>query len=1245
MGKHRPSDVPEETDGSAQTQVVQAEKKSATEGPDVDQIESKVRIGAKLSAITLLVTQIVSFVQTFLLANFLSPVELGIFAAGTVLTGFLVSVSEGGLRLALVQREDDIEDAADTVFWVTLATGVLLALGAVAVAPLIGSYYTDASDVIASIAALTAGTLVLHSLTNVPDGLMQRQLNFKRRVIVDPARVIGYATVTTTLAAMGWGVWSMVVGQYVSMGIWVVLTWYLAKWRPGIGRPSYKLWREMARFAFPLMIEGLAERIRTIAENALVGRLSNADLGHYRQAQRLSQIPALAVVQIGSYILFPAFSRLAKQPERLKKSFLSAMQLSWLFSIAVAALIFALGEPAVVIVLGEKWRESGIAMVAMAGYGVGIALQAAGSEVIKAAGRPQLLNWTTAISLVCGIGMLAALLPLGLIGVGIAMSVTEMVLGIVIVGLTRVVLPFSVGRLLWMLVPPTIAAGVAAVASWYLETTFVQAESFGRLLGFAVLLGEILLFFVMFLVALAVVAPHLVKRAVGGVMAKLGRGGDTDEDEEDDDEEEDEDVDSGEVLVPRRRPTFDFDQPTMLLPVYSVDDTMEIRLRGARQPQRPMPPMPPRRPRRPQPPPPSLRTAHLETQALPAQSAAAPPTEAMPKQDAPQQPDPRTQAIPQQKAPAPKAGPDEPVPPTGRRSREAPIDARADAPDDSFPPRRPAPETGERPLPRRRPGDEAPRFGPPPRRAGVSGERPVPRRDDDLDDLDPERSGEHPPSRPSGGAPAPGRRRRLDADDEPGLAPRFGSAPRGPDSDEHALPPRRPGSPTVAQPAPQMPPQSGRRRLEPDDSDEHLLPPRRPGSPTVAQPIPPSPQSGRRRWEPEDSDERPLHPGAPTVGQPIQQPPPGRRRLAEPDGEPLGPSRAGPSGERPVRPPAPGENGVPRRPMPSRGPSGERHVPPRGPVSGEHQVPQRRPGAGPAAGPGAGPGAVPPPPGPPGRRRADVSGERELPLRPPRPGTDSGERPLPRRPMPANGDGPARPGPTGERPAGGGRRRLEDADGGHSLPMRAGVPPRRDQDSGEHVLPTRAEGVGRPPRPNGVRPGPEPDSGEHALPNRAEGPGRPPRYGSARYDSDRYGSDEESRRRRVDPDAPDRGLPPRRPGGPPPHERPRRPPVNGPGDPQAPRRAGPPPPSQAPPAPPTVAWRRPQEEASSTELLPTQEPDGTRPARRGEAPPNGGGRRRAPEPPEDRRRARDDEPDQPQAQPRPLPAPPSRPRT
>ncbi|MBA2309752.1 MAG: lipopolysaccharide biosynthesis protein, partial [Pseudonocardiales bacterium] len=366
-------------------------------------LSSTVRRGAVISAFTLGIVQIVSLVQTLVLARLLSPEEIGLFVAGSVLSGFLISFSEGGLRAALIQREESVEDAADTVFWATAGTGLVLSLAALAVSPIIGRVFQDSTAGV--IAAASSGTLLLHALTNVPDGLMQRQFNFKRRLIVDPSRVIGYAIVTITLAAAGFGVWALVIGNYVGILIWVVTTWWLSKWRPGIGKPSYRLWREMARFAFPLLIEGLVERVRTAAEITLVGRTLQAEtLGQYRYAQRLSMIPALAVVQIGCYVLLPAFSRLADKPERLTRAFLRALQWIWIAAVPVAGLLVAIGEPAVVVLLGERWRDAGVALMAMSGYGLGIALQAAGSEVIKGSGRSQLLNWTTGTSLVLGIG-------------------------------------------------------------------------------------------------------------------------------------------------------------------------------------------------------------------------------------------------------------------------------------------------------------------------------------------------------------------------------------------------------------------------------------------------------------------------------------------------------------------------------------------------------------------------------------------------------------------------------------------------------------------------------------------------------------------------------------------------------------------------------------------------------------------------------------------------------------------------
>ena len=142
------------------------------------------------------------------------------------------------------------------------------------------------------VAAATSGLLLIHALTNVPESVLQREFSVKRRLIVGPAIAISYAVVAVGLAALGWGVWSMVVGTYASYIAWVVSLWVLTSWRPGRGRASYEMWRELARYGFPLVLAMIGYRVRTAVESLVVGRfLSTGALGFFRYGQRIALIP------------------------------------------------------------------------------------------------------------------------------------------------------------------------------------------------------------------------------------------------------------------------------------------------------------------------------------------------------------------------------------------------------------------------------------------------------------------------------------------------------------------------------------------------------------------------------------------------------------------------------------------------------------------------------------------------------------------------------------------------------------------------------------------------------------------------------------------------------------------------------------------------------------------------------------------------------------------------------------------
>src|ERR1700752_1522978 len=129
-----------------------------------------------MSAIGLVISQVVTVVGTIGLGRLLGPEEVGVFAAGTIMCEFMVVFAQSALAQALVQRGSDIEDAADTVLVVSFVTGLLVSISVLAASPLIGALFQDSR--IGLIAAATSGILLLRSWSCAPMGLMYRAFQF-----------------------------------------------------------------------------------------------------------------------------------------------------------------------------------------------------------------------------------------------------------------------------------------------------------------------------------------------------------------------------------------------------------------------------------------------------------------------------------------------------------------------------------------------------------------------------------------------------------------------------------------------------------------------------------------------------------------------------------------------------------------------------------------------------------------------------------------------------------------------------------------------------------------------------------------------------------------------------------------------------------------------------------------------------------------------------------------------------------
>ena len=495
---------------------------AASLGPSSNEGSMRRKIGqvASASAAALIVGELITFGQVIALARLLSPAEVGVFTAGTVLTAFCTYFVEGGLRAGIVQRGGPIDDAAETVFRVTLVSGTLLTFGALAAAPVVALVFDNST--VGLVAAATSGSILLLALTNVPEAMLQRRFSVRRRIIVGPAMSLTFASVAVTLAACGWGVWSMVVGSYAASVVSVVCLWLICDWRPGHGHFSFKMWRELAKFGFPLMVAGLSYHIKVIAEAVIVGRLLGAaHLGQYRYAQRIAEIPDKGISEVASIALFPAFSRISGDKERLRAAYLRALRWSMIGAAPLTALMIALGEPAVLIVLGKPWHEAGIAVVAMAGVGVGRALSGVSKEAIKGAGRTSLINWCTVAEVGGGLILVLILIRrLGLFGVGLALSITCVIVAIIEVGLARSVVEVPIKSLLRALAPPVPAAALACAVTLYLEHSVLHSDSHPEVVAIVLLALDVVVFGLVYLAALFLVAPTTMRQLMVAVLQR-----------------------------------------------------------------------------------------------------------------------------------------------------------------------------------------------------------------------------------------------------------------------------------------------------------------------------------------------------------------------------------------------------------------------------------------------------------------------------------------------------------------------------------------------------------------------------------------------------------------------------------------------------------------------------------------------------------------------------------------------------
>ena len=472
--------------------------------------------GVGLAGAGFLLTQALTVAEYLVLARLITPSEMGEFAAGSlVMIGALFA--ESGMMAALIHRRDRVEEAAATAVIATIAAGAAFAVAGLAAAPLIGLFFD--SREIGLVAAALSGFVLVRQAAVVPEALLQRRFSFLRRLVAEPVSVVAFGATAILGAAGGLGVWSLVAGTYAGVVTQAAAAWLLVRWRPDLRQASFALWRELVGYGKHITAAGLVRVATSETGTVFVGRfLGTATLGQFQYAFRIAQRPLAALVSSVTYVLFPAFARIADDPLRFERGLLRTVR--WLSVVAFPAglMLIPLGEPAVVVLFGERWQEAGSALTWMFGYTIGWAFVSLAEHVAKSVGRPEVVLRLDVVALVTTVVSVAALVEFGLTGVAIALSASALAAAGYALGWIVRITEIPLRRLLRDMWPAALAAAFSSGTLYALDQLLIDSGGRTPAPGIALIGLELVLGGILYAAALAAVAPA----TIAALLSALG---------------------------------------------------------------------------------------------------------------------------------------------------------------------------------------------------------------------------------------------------------------------------------------------------------------------------------------------------------------------------------------------------------------------------------------------------------------------------------------------------------------------------------------------------------------------------------------------------------------------------------------------------------------------------------------------------------------------------------------------------
>lgn len=327
-------------------------------------------------------------ITTLILAWFLLPEDFGLMAMISIFFAIAHSLIDSGFSQALIRKKEVSQTDYSTVFYTNLVLGLLTYTFLFVSAPFISSFYNEPRLVV--LVRVMGLAVIVNSFQLVQNADLTRKLNFKTQFRITLPSAIFSGIVAISMAAMGFGVWSLVAQMLISSFASTVLYWSINKWRPSKDF-SVESVNEMFGFGSKLLASGL---INTAFENVyiiIIGKLFSATLvGYYFFSQRIQQLVVTQLSDAVQRVTYPALSTIQDDNKTLKEFYRKIIQVLAYVVFPCMIALAVLAKPLFSLMLKEDWLPAVPYLQLLCIVGLFYPLHAINLNILKVKGRSDL---------------------------------------------------------------------------------------------------------------------------------------------------------------------------------------------------------------------------------------------------------------------------------------------------------------------------------------------------------------------------------------------------------------------------------------------------------------------------------------------------------------------------------------------------------------------------------------------------------------------------------------------------------------------------------------------------------------------------------------------------------------------------------------------------------------------------------------------------------------------------------------